>query len=373
MKKIGFILNPIAGMGGRVGLKGTDGMVDEAIELGAMQVSKDRAHAFLDHLHKDNLHEVTFLSCASPMGEDVLSNYNIPQKRVYTPSTPTTAKDTIMACKQFLKEKCDLIIFCGGDGTARDVYAAVKNSVPMFGVPSGVKMLSGVFALNPPLAAELLTLFLKGQSHLKEAEIVDLDEEAYRHDQFAFNVFGIATTIFEGNLIQSSKMLIHGPSEEDIKYDIAKTVTEDMEYGVLYILGGGSTVSAISEMLNIEYTLLGIDVVKDKKLIKKDANEAELLSLLEPEKRAAIILSPIGAQGFVIGRGNLQISQKVIEKVGLENILIVSTPAKLKTIKYLLIDSGNELLDKKFTEKRYFPVIIGYRTSTIKNIGLQNL
>ena len=371
MHKVGLVVNPIAGMGGKVGLKGTDGKAEEAARLGAVPVAHARTGSFLTHLGRaaDRFEWVT---CTGAMGGAILEEMGLEQRAIYAPGEPTGPDDTISACRAFVKEGCELIIFCGGDGTARNVFEAVGTSVPILGIPSGVKMLSGVFALNPAAAAEMMELYARGTTKIKEVEVVDLDEEKYRHDVFAFRLFGIAHTIFEGNFIQSSKMVVEGQDEEEMKTDIARTFIEDMEKGTLYLLGAGTTVKAISRELGIERTTLGIDAVVDGALLEKDVNEAAILSLLERYGDVKAVLSPIGAQGFVIGRGNQQLSPAVIRRIGLENIIVVSTPAKLKTISRLLVDTGDEVLDKLFSEKRYLPVIIGYRTTTIKNIQLQN-
>lgn len=371
MPKVGFLVNPIAGMGGKVGLKGTDGKVKEAISLGAVNVSFDRARLFLDNIAARALANIEWLTCGSPMGENLMvRGFN--HRVVYRPKDSTSNVDTILACKEFLRAGCDLVVFCGGDGTARDVFSAVGGSLPLLGVPCGVKMLSGVFAINPVAAAELLELYVGGEASIKDAEIVDLDEDEYRKDNFAFKVYGIGNTLFEGNYMQASKTLIKGAEEEEIKKDIARTLIEDMDDETLYLLGAGSTLGVVGKELGIDKTLLGIDAVKGKRLLAKDLNEKGIMNLLGKHKDVKLVLSPIGAQGFIIGRGNLQITPRSIEAIGLDNILIVSTPAKLRTIKHLLVDTGESYIDDMFNKKRYLPVIIGYRTSTIKNIGIQS-
>ncbi|HOP09528.1 MAG TPA: ATP-NAD kinase family protein [Candidatus Methanofastidiosa archaeon] len=372
MLKIGFLVNPIAGMGGKVGLKGTDNMSEAAMRLGAKNVSFSRAALFLSRLPRDVLTKTEWLTCAGPMGSDIL-NEHVDHVIVYEPHSKTTSEDTLRACSAFLRKGCDLIVFCGGDGTARDVYSVVGSNVVLLGIPSGVKMLSGVFAINPEAAADILELHANGQASIRDAEIVDLDEEEYRRDTLAFKVFGIGRTVFEGNYMQSSKMLVRGPEEEEIKEDIARTLIEDLEDNTLYLLGAGSTLMTIGRNMGIDKTLLGIDAFRGGAMVGKDLNESGLKDLLKEHAKVKLILSPIGAQGFIIGRGNQQLSPAVISAIGLENILIVSTPAKLGTIKRLLVDTGDAHLDDMFNKKRYLPVIIGYRTSTIKNIGIANL
>jgi predicted polyphosphate/ATP-dependent NAD kinase len=339
-KKIGFIINPIAGMGGRVGLKGTDGVLSEALVRGAEPVAQDRAfeamkkfNELFEHLlqnDKRSNYNIEIYTCSGTMGYSVLekagliNHRNIQVQIVYEPEDQmnTNAEDTIMACEQFLENRVELIIFCGGDGTARDIFSSVDAKTQILGIPSGVKMHSGVFATHTNVIGDLLIDFLNGDLDSADAEILDLDETRYRAGEWNIKLFGVAKTPHNPSLIQCGKHMVESASEDAIKEEIAEYIKEEMETNldILYILGSGSTVKAVGRHIGLDVTLLGIDAVYQGQLIGKDLNEMEILGFLKEYKKSKLILSPIGAQGFILGRGNLQLSPEVIKKVGLENI-----------------------------------------------------
>jgi len=383
-KRIALVVNPIAGMGGRVGLKGTDGVIDEAIERGAIPVAQSRAALTLGTFQnivkarakfKDYI-RVQWLTCKGHMGEDSFKEAKVPKKDytvVYSAKDmkKTSAEDTRMACREFVKQKADLIVFVGGDGTARDVFAVLENKALMLGIPSGVKMHSGVFCVNPELAAKILEMFVEGEISNTEVEIMDLDEERYRKGEWNIKLFGYARTPFEPSYIQGGKIVIR-EFEDDVLEDIAWYISELMtdEPVTMWILGAGGTLQAIGKELKIDKSLLGIDVVINKKLVAKDVDERKLLELLKTNTTAKLIVSPIGAQGFFLGRGNLQLSPAVLRKIGIENILIVSTPAKLNRTPALRVDTGDPALDKEFTDKKHTFVIAGDHFKVLHPIGL---
>jgi predicted polyphosphate/ATP-dependent NAD kinase len=388
--KIGFLINPIAGMGGRVGLKGTDGVLDEALVRGAEPVANARAKEALERFMelyekqktvnqlKATSSKIDWYTCTGNMGHDVLNECRLTEveefelHEIYTPIEPlkTTGKDTQNACKQFINEGVNLILFCGGDGTARDVYTIVQDTIPILGIPSGVKMHSGVFATHTKYAGELLLDFIKGEMDTATGEILDLDEDKYRAGEWNIRLFGVAKTPYEPTIIQRGKHLVESATEDEIKEDIAEFIDEEMTESTdtLYILGSGSTVDTISKHMGLKGTLLGIDAVLNKEMVGKDLNEEQLLEILDKHQIVKLLLSPIGAQGFILGRGNLQLSPSVIQKIGIENIEVVSTPAKLSGIEYLRVDSGEVELDSAFAKKGYLSVIIGYRQRRLKKV-----
>jgi len=365
MRIISFLVNPIAGLGGRVGLKGTDGMVDKALKLGAVPSSEERARECLNFLFSKR--DIDFLTVSGDMGGKLLGEFAFKHEIAYRYSGTSSAGDTISACKEFMKRKADLIVFCGGDGTARDVYSAVKDKVPMLGIPSGVKMHSSVFAVNPKAAGELILDFLDYDCAMKDSEVVDVDEEKYRENILQTKVYGYALTPYRPQLIQAAKVELHGRTDEDAKKGIADFATEFMDNDTFYILCGGTTTKAIADNLGVEKTLLGIDCVKGGELVLKDASEKQLLEALEKEENASIIVSPIGAQGFIFGRGNQQVSPQVIRKVGVDNIIIVATPEKLNSTEFLRVDTGDSRLDSKIAG--YRSVVIGYQMAQRKDVA----
>lgn len=363
MKTIGLIINPIAGMGGSVGLKGTDGLVEEALRLGAKPIAQDRAKKALEGLTGC---EIKFLTCSGVMGGDLLHEVGFSPDIVCSPGEETTGEDTRKACSIFLKEKVNLILFCGGDGTARDVYSIVKDKIPILGIPSGVKMHSAVFSINPRTAGEVITGFLEGELQLKDAEVVDVDEEAYRDDRIDVRLFGYARVPYRPELVQGRKFVFNEENDEQSKENIARFALEFMRDGSLYIIGAGSTTKKILDLMGLVGTLLGVDLVKDGKLIERDVNEKQILSFLKREEKAKIIVGVIGAQGFIFGRGSQQISPRVIRKAGIENIIILATPHKLANTPNLLVDTGDEELDKEMSG--YKQVVCGYRMAQRKKI-----
>jgi len=348
---IGFVINPIAGMGGRVALKGTDGVLEEAIKRGAKPIAAKRAREFLKNL-KGN---IEFLTASGKMGEDVLKDFSIPYKIIYKAPENTSAEDTKRVVEEFIKGNVELIVFVGGDGTARDVVEVADSKIPVLGVPSGVKMYSSIFAINPEKAAEVVNKFAEGKTKLMDSEVLDIDEDAYRNNELKIKLFAYAKTPYVEDLIQSSKSEYVGGEEEEDKRWIAEFFIENMEKDTLYLLGAGTTVAKIAEVLGLEKTLLGVDALYNGKIVAKDLSEKDILELIEKYPRVKIVITPIGSQGFIFGRGNQQFSEKVLERVGKNNIIILATPRKIRELKKLRIDLENA---QKF--RGYYKVLVGY-------------
>jgi predicted polyphosphate/ATP-dependent NAD kinase len=363
MYRIGFVINPVAGMGGAVGLKGTDGMVGEARALGAIPRAGERAKIALDLLKKDQ--DLLFLTCSGDMGEQVLAGAGISAYRVvFNGKNESSADDTKVAVQKFIDEGVELILFCGGDGTARDIFSVAGKAVPMLGIPAGVKMYSGVFAITPVAAAELVAG--AGTTTLRDAEIMDVDEEAYRSGVLDTRLYGVARVPALAGRVQVSKQVFEEADEERAKDEIARFIHEVMLPDTLYILGAGTTTEAIARNLGIPKTLLGVDVIKNGTIVTQDANEKTLNDLLENEENIRIIISPIGAQGFILGRGNQQISQAIVRRTGIRNIIVVATPHKLQETPELLVDTGDRKLDLEFGSS--IQVVSGYRIAQRKRI-----
>lgn len=365
-RKLGLIVNPIAGLGGRVGLKGSDGteLQKRAFALGAVPVARMRAGQTLEKLQPyiTNLQIHTF---PGEMGADVcqLLGYQPEVCGSINPGT-TTAQDTIRAARQFLDKGADLILFAGGDGTAIDICSAVAQEIPVVGIPAGVKIHSGVFARNPVTTADVVIQFLfQKNPETEEAEVIDVDEELYRQGILASKLFGYLLVPCRKRRLQGIKTTIP-LSEAASLVEIASEVITMMQPGLVYILGPGTTTRAVTRALGLEKTLLGVDVIEGKQVILKDANERQLLELLDTVS-GKIIVSPIGGQGFLFGRGNQQISPEVIRKTGSANIWVICIPEKLHSLagRPLLVDSGDVHLDDELTG--YMSVITGYRESII--------
>ena len=369
-KKLGLIVNPIAGMGGRVGLKGSDGtdILEKAIELGAVSTSPGRAVEALRRVSplKDSIELITY---PHEMGEEEARECGFDPIVIGSiVQGKTTSADTRVAAKEMAELGVDLILFAGGDGTARDIYSAIDGEVPVLGIPTGVKIHSGVFAINPASAGDLAAKYLQGgQEDLREAEVMDIDEEAFRENRISARLYGYLTVPYEKNLVQSTKG--GSPPQEELSLEaIASDIIEEMESDVLYIVGPGTTTRPIVEQLGLPKTLLGVDVVLDGKLVASDVNEAQILELIK-DRRAKIIVTVIGGQGFLLGRGNQQISPEIIKKVGKENIIVVATPDKLTSLegRPLLVDTGEVELDELLSG--YIKVITGYSRRVVYKVG----
>ena len=375
MALVGFVVNPIAGMGGRVGLKGTDDMEAEARRRGASPVARARAQAMLQDL-KARLSKETdkpaieWIACAGEMGANVLAEAGFMIARVVPAEETSSSRDTEAAAASFLAAGVDLVLFCGGDGTARDIASVIGQRTPMLGIPSGVKMYSGVFGVSPARTAEILLRFLKGELRLVEAEVLDLDEERYRNGEWVVRLYQTVLTPFEPTYTQLSKQLIFETSDAEVKAEIASYLAEIIagDPDTLFILGPGSTIEAVAREMGIPKTLLGIDAVVDGKLAGRDMSERDILALLARHPRCKLVLSPIGAQGFVLGRGNLQLSPEALRRIGIRNMVVAATPAKLARTPVLRFDTGDPGLDSELAALGYLPVVVGYRRHRLMKI-----
>lgn len=360
-KKLGLIVNPIAGMGGRVGLKGTDGeeTLEKALKLGALPESPQKARKALDYIIK-NIPGIEILTYPGDMGENECIDVGItPIVIGEINSKKTTFKDTEKAALMMVEKGVDLILFAGGDGTARNIYNFVGDRVPVIGIPTGVKMHSAVFATNPLNAGRVVKGFFENTNiELRESEVMDIDEEAFREGKVVAKLFGYMKVPYEKELVQSLKA--GGVFSDNICLEgIADYIIDNMEDDCIYLIGSGTTTKKILDQLKLPCTLLGVDVIKNKKLLLNDANEKDILNIVKDNK-FKIVVSPIGGQGYIFGRGNQQLSPKIIKAAGKENIIVISTPSKLISLKGrpLLVDTGDENTDKLL--KGYYRVIVGY-------------
>jgi len=363
--KLGFIVNPIAGMGGRVGLKGTDGILKEAIARGAKPIAPKRAGEFLQKL-KENMTEtpMEILTCPGIMGEEEAKKVSLPIHVLPMEiGEKTTAEDTKTAVKLMVNVKADLIVFVGGDGTAKDIFDAMHRGgeIPVLGVPSGVKMYSGIFAVNPSDAVDVILAFAQKQAEMTEFEIMDADETAIRSDALAVKLHGFLKAPFLPMRIQGSKQT--SPETVDEKENqtaIARFITEEVRPEAMYILGPGTTVKRIAELLGVKKTVLGVDIYKNRRVIY-DVNEKRILAEVEDWQNTWIILSPIGRQGILFGRGNQQISPAIINRVEKQRIIVVATKGKLQGIDggVLRVDIGDAEADNIL--KGYIKVVTDYR------------
>jgi predicted polyphosphate/ATP-dependent NAD kinase len=366
-KTLGFIVNPVAGMGGAVGLKGTDGkaILEKAISLGAKPIAALRAETFLAALFEAN--DLRLVVGAGSMGAEEAKKCGLAFEAVGESKVQTTSEDTRDMAKSMLVARVDLLVFCGGDGTARDILKAAGLKVPVLGVPTGVKMHSALFAVTAQAAARVALGYLWGLLPLREAEVMDIDEQAFREGHLSAELYGYMLSPFEPHLIQGNKL--ESPmTEDEVRNQVAVAIQiiEEMTPNTIYVMGPGTTTRTISDLLDQKKTLLGVDLFLDKKIISSDVNEKEILEATKG-KAAQIIVTPIGGQGFIFGRGNQQISSRVIRQIGLDNIGVVATKSKLDRLKSLRVDTGDLALDKELST-RGIRVVIDYKITQKMNI-----
>ena len=270
----------------------------------------------------------------------------------------------------------DALLYAGGDGTTRDIISTLqeigRDDLPLIGVPSGVKMHSGCFAATPQAAAEVLHAWFRGDLLVANTEVMDLDEEAYLRGEWKVRLYAEAMTPASPRWMQGAKQRIETSDESEIIEGIAEHIGEmmDEDDNLLIVWGSGGTLRRMAKHLGFEKTVLGIDVVQSSQIIAEDVNESDLLKLLSShDGKSLILLSPMGGQGFLIGRGNLQISPAVIRQVGIDGVLGIATPAKLLSLTTLRIDSGERTLDNEFRNKKYLKVLQGYRTTRLIKVS----
>ncbi|MHA2333513.1 MAG: ATP-NAD kinase family protein [Candidatus Hodarchaeales archaeon] len=370
MKKLGLIINPIAGMGGKVGLKGTDGSIilEQAKQLGARPESQNRALISIQKLLpiKDKIELITY---PDEMGGNAATKCSFQPKIIGSITKgKTTAADTQKAAKELLDHKIDLLLFAGGDGTARDIYNVIGEKIVTLGIPTGVKIHSAVFAVNPARAGELALSVLQNRTNrVREAEVMDIDEKSFRKGIVRARLHGYLKIPYERAHVQSIKA--GSPETESHAHQaIAEEVVENMLSNYFYIIGPGTTTRAIMEKLNLLNTLLGIDLIYNKELIANDLNESQIAYHIQG-KKAKLVITPIGGQGYLLGRGNQQLSPNIIRKIGKNNIVVLATKNKIHSLngQPLLVDSGDKEIDELL--QGYISVYTGYRERIIYRVA----
>ncbi len=366
--KLGLLINPLAGLGGSVALKGSDGAdtAAKALALGAEPKAQIRTLSALSVLQGLAVDIVTY---PAEMGEDTarMAGFN-PTVLGSILTGKTTAEDTERAAQALCKAGVDLILFAGGDGTARNICHALPDQFPVLGIPAGVKIHSGVYAVTPKAAGEIVAMLIRGELvTLAEQEVRDIDEDAFRQGRVRAKYYGELLVPQEHRYLQNVKS--GGKEvEELVLADIAADLIERMEPATRYIMGSGSTVKAVMDELGLPDTLLGVDLIEDHLLIANDCTASELL-----EKTAGratkLVITIIGGQGHILGRGNQQLSPELIKQIGKENIIVIATKTKLASLqgRPLIVDSGDAELDRALAG--VIAVITGYHDSVLYRIA----
>ncbi|WP_043598040.1 ATP-NAD kinase family protein [Aeromonas diversa] len=362
MFRLGLIINPVAGLGGSVALKGSDGVVELARRLGAVPRSAERARAALAELAGLDYELVTV---AGPMGEELAREMGIPHTLIdHHPAAESCAKDTRSAARLMAEMGLDLLLFAGGDGTARDICAAVGEHAHVLGIPAGCKIHSGVYAVTPQAAGRVVARMIGGELlTLAQGEVMDIDEEAFRAGRVRARHFGELMVPQDLRFVQAVKA---GGRESEplVLADIAAEVVSRMEPDTLYLMGSGTTVAACMAELGLENSLLGVDLVENGRLIGQDLRADEILTRIAG-RPCSLIITPIGGQGHLFGRGNQQLTPAVLRAVGLDRILVIATKSKLATLagRPLLVDTGDRTLDQAL--QGYRRIVTGWRDQVI--------
>lgn len=365
MKTVGLIINPIAGLGGSVGLKGTDHVAQEALRRGAVPHAGERTCQALQALAQTAV-PFQVVTWPGAMGGDAAQSLGLPCRLLSgaPQGESTRGEDTQTLAKALAAEGVELILFAGGDGTARDVYNALGLGTPVLGIPAGVKIHSPVFGRSPRDAGRLAALWLEQETgRTREEEVLDIDEELYRQGRINTRLYGYLTIPAQPGLTQNRKAPTPLSDAQAIRA-IAFQVTDYMEPGVNYLIGAGTTTRGVMEVLGLPNTLIGVDLVRDGKLIASDLSGLDIPALLEG-RPTKLVVTVTGGQGCLFGRGNQQLTPQVLRQVGKENIILLATPAKLAQLRGqpLWVDTIDPELNESLCG--YYRVISGYGEFTL--------
>jgi len=371
MFRIGLVINPFAGIGGRVGLKGSDGKViqEKALASGAQKLAQVKTKICFQQF-SSYFEKIKIYTVSGEMGEQVCKDLQLNFEIVHHSKFPSSATDTKQAVEELHDKNLDLLLFAGGDGTARNVFEASNQQVTVLGIPAGVKIHSGVYAVSPEAAGLLVNQLIGGTMlSLTCANVVDLDEEAFRQGQVKARHYGHLPVPASLEYVQAVKQG-NQEIEELVFDDIAAEVIEAIQDDIYYVIGSGSTCAVIMQQLGLANTLLGSDIIFQNEIFKSDAVERDFLQLLDSGKKLEFVLTVIGGQGHILGRGNQQISPEVVEKTGWNNFHIVASKSKLKGLnrRTLLVDTGDLELDHQLFGLK--SVTTGYRDQVLMMVGL---
>jgi predicted polyphosphate/ATP-dependent NAD kinase len=367
--KLGLIVNPVAGLGGRVALKGSDGALTQqlALERGAVPRSGERAVSALEALARART-SVELLTSPGAMGEDAARAAGIAHRVVGAPlARASAAADTRAAALELRRQEAQLIMFAGGDGTARDVFDALGGESAVLGIPTGVKIHSAAFALSPQAAGDLAAEFALGRAtKLHDAEVMDVDEDLLRRGVVAARLYGVVRMPRRAGLVQGAKVRSDASDEAHAR-SIAARIARDSDPETTYVIGPGSTTARVKAALGIDGTLVGVDVVRGGVAICVDADESALLEAVSGGT-VRIVITPVGGQGYVLGRGNQQISPGVLRAAGAQSVTIVAAPGKLQGLggRPLLVDTGDDEVDDMLSG--YARVVTGHEETCMYKV-----
>lgn len=353
---VGLLVNPVAGVGGPAGMGGSDGIEVQraAAERGGVSRATDRAVEVLRALAaRFTEYDASLVVCPGAMGEDAARAAGIPYHTIdVAVGEPTSGVETSRCAAAFAEAGVDLLLFAGGDGTAGDVARGCADRIPVMGIPSGVKMYSGCFAVNARAAASVTGRLLTGR-HIDTTivEVVDLDETALRDGRVVPKLTAALRVPVEPAM-QSRKAPTAANAADQVRA-VAASAAVLLNDGVVTALGPGGTTHAVLDRLGLRGTLLGVDIACGAKLLATNVSEPELYDWAS-RGPLRIMVSVIGGQGFVFGRGNQQFSPRVIRAAGAASIVILAPEAKLAALqgRTLLADTGDADLDAELAGYR---------------------
>ena len=374
--RVGVLVNPYAGIGGSVGLKGSDGVAirDQALAMGAELRAIDRMQRALSKFSFFST-RIDIFCFAGDMGEVSVKAAGFdPIILGAAKNTPSTADDTVTAIEQLLLHKIDLLLFAGGDGTARILVDTLPEKQIVLGVPAGVKIHSGVYAISPEAAGDLVCQLLSGKLvNLAHRDVKDIDEEAFREGKVKAKYYGELWVPEADDLLQQVKNA--GMERDELaQLDVVQTLIEELDIDTLYLVGTGSTTHLFLQEIGLEGSLLGVDLLLNKQLIAKDASANEILKYISQHQGAVkIIVTAIGGQGHIFGRGNQQFTPEVIRQVGKDNIVIIAARGKILSLagRPLLVDTHDPELDQSLSG--IYRVIVGYQEYILYQLGMAEI
>ncbi|MEO6943060.1 MAG: NAD(+)/NADH kinase [Terrimesophilobacter sp.] len=366
MTTFGLVVNPVAGVGGAAGLKGSDGrgVQSFARRRGGHERASERAQIALSVI-ASTYPGATVLTAAGVMGEEAVRGAGLEPVVVYRPGRETSGEDSTAAANAIVAQGVGLLLFAGGDGTARDVSAAMLDESLVLGIPAGVKMYSSCFAVSPAAAGAAVVQWLKGSTSTLEAEVLDVDETQVRSGRVDPRLYALVSIPHGGGRTQARKSAAPDTERMAVR-NAAVGVVERMDPQGNYLLGPGGTMAKVAELLGVACTPLGVDVVRDGRVVLEDASERELIELLQSDRETSghAIVSVIGGQGFLLGRGNQQLSAEVVKLLGSPPLIAVATEQKLIELRGrpLLVDTGDLNVDARLSG--FVEVVTGPRASS---------
>jgi predicted polyphosphate/ATP-dependent NAD kinase len=197
---------------------------------------------------------------------------------------------------------------------------------------------------------------------------MDIDEDLFRQGIVKAKRYSEMQIPSELRYVQAVKS---GGKESDelVLQDIAANVIEEMHDfdDRQFIIGSGSTTAFVMAELGLDNTLLGVDIVIDQTVCAADVTETDVFKAITAfEGVSKLVITLIGGQGHIFGRGNQQLSPRVIRAIitqpgGRDNIMILATKAKLAALasKPLISDTGDATLDQELSG--FMTVITGYK------------